>query len=665
MTNDSKITFQADGSPYSTLFDDIYFDTENGFNQSEAVFIDGNNLKQRFLTHQGEFVIAETGFGTGLNFLLVLDALIKANKQRKEPLQLRFISVEKYPLSKQQLTQSLTALTQLQALAEQLISQYPEQPREKAQLSFLNNTVTLELIFADATEGFSQLLSSQRHKKPQLVDAWFLDGFSPSKNPEMWKNELFEQITRLSKEQASLATFTVSGQVKRQLISAGFRIQKRRFSGKKSEILTAVFQHNPLSGKGYQQRPLKQKPMHVSIIGGGVASACAAYALTKAGVKVTVYCQDEDIAQGASSNNIGALYPLFHQQADDISLFYQKAFNYALACYQDIHQQGFSYDHDWCGLLEISYKPALELRQQHIAQSSVWPNSLIHSVDAEQASQLANIALPHGGLFIPNAGWVAPAQLVQQVFNAAKATNRLRIKTNKHIEQIQQLPDGKWQLITKDEQFTASVLIYCGGAQGIKLSQVDQLPLSPVRGQVTSMATNSTIAPLSTVVCHKGYLTPKNKGIHCIGATFDKTSTETIATAEDDDYNLATLERCLPGLVNWHKQDIVSAKARLRCMTPDHMPVVGPLPDIEAHKANYAHLSKDKNWRYHQIAPVVDNFYLLTGLGARGLCTAPLLADILSADICGTPYPVDNNELFNLAPNRFVIRDIIRRKFSE
>ena len=133
---------------------------------------------------------------------------------------------------------------------------------------------------------------------------------------------------------------------------------------------------------------------------------------------------------------------------------------------------------------------------------------------------------------------------------------------------------------------------------------------------------------------------------------------------DEDHYNLNMLDKCLPGLTSWQISDVVSSKARLRCMTPDHLPMVGAMPDIDAHKLQYAHLSKDKRWRYHQQAPVIDNLYMLTGLGARGLCTAPLLADILTADICGTPYPLDNEQLFNLAPNRFVIRDIIRRKFD-
>ena len=442
------------------------------------------------------------------------------------------------------------------------------------------------------------------------------------------------------------------------------RVEKRQAVGKKNELLSAVFQQNPNSGKGYQQRAIIAKPQHVSIIGGGIASACAAYALTKSGVKVTVYCQDFSVAQGASSNNIGAIYPLIHQQADDISLFYQRAFEQAVDYYKAIQEQGFNFDHDWCGLLEISYKPALELRQQHIANSAVWPKSLVKSIDKVQASHHASIRLNNGGLFFPQAGWVAPAQLVKQIFKAAESSNRLRIETGCKVDKISQQSDGKWLLHSSKKDYLTDVLIYCGGAQGIPLNMIKQLPLTSVRGQVSSMASNEKIAKLSTVICHKGYLTPANNNLHCIGATFKKNSFDSDSKPEEDQFNLDMIEKCLPGLTQWQNSDVISSKARLRCMTPDHMPMVGAMPDIEAHKAQYQHLSKDKRWRYNQQAPMIKNLYMMTGLGARGLCTAPLLADVLTADICGTPYPLDNEQLFNLAPNRFVIRDIIRRKFA-
>lgn len=674
------LSFKEDGSPYSNEFDDIYFDSESGYQQSEFIFLQGNNIEKRLLASVDSFTIAETGFGTGLNFLLTLQLYQKllAHKNAASLPQLHFISTEKYPLTKAQLCQSLQALLSLEPLAKRLIAQYPcventaSMPDEFT-ASFLNNHVQLTVIMNDAATGLSKLDAT----KKGLIDAWYLDGFSPAKNPEMWSEALFIQISRLSKSQASVATFTVAGFVKRHLQKAGFRIEKKPYIGNKKEILTGIFQQNitvnnsPI--QGYQLRPLITKPQQVSIIGGGIASACAAYALTKQGVKVTLYCQDETLAQGGSSNAIGALYPLLHQKKDDISLFYQQAFWRAKDFYQQIINAGFNFPHQWCGLLEVSYKEALVKRQNKFSELNIWPKALIHSVDDKQTSTIANIPLQYGGLFMPNAGWLAPQLAVQQIIKAAKATNRLKIKTNIRVESIQentQDEQTRWTLTTNKGNFTASTLVICGGGEAIDLPFIKQLPFSVVRGQVTSMKTNAVIDKLATVICHKGYLTPRtraaeNGDIHCIGATFEKGNTSTEASSEEDEYNLNMLAQCLPELankINWTKTDIQRSRARLRCMTPDHMPMVGAMPNIQAHINNYPHLAKDKNWRYTQPAPVLDNLYIMMGFGARGLCSAPLAADILTADLCGTPYPVDDSMLFNLSPNRFVIRDMIKRK---
>lgn len=673
----SQLTFQTDGAPYCLRFDDIYFDSASGYQQSSDIFITANNIFQRFLTSTQAITIAETGFGTGLNFLLTLQAYQNATEQAQRTLgDVHFISVEKYPLTKAQLSQSLCILPQLSALTELLVSQYPtgdaEHFGESFHAEFFNGKVKLTILFDDASSALSNLQGEKSHHKknpPGIVDIWYLDGFSPAKNPEMWSDELFENIASLSKEQATLTTFTVAGFVKRKLQAVSFRLEKVASQGKKKEILRAVYQPTPAT-KGYQKRPVITKPQHVSIIGGGIASACLALALTKQGVKVTLYCKDDAIAQGGSSNAIGALYPLLHQSADDISLFYQQAFWHAKTLYDDVYQQGYHFDHNWCGLLEVSYKQTLANRQQAFAELETWPKELIHSVNAETAANIANIPLEHGGLFMPNAGWAAPQQLVQQVFSAALATGRLKIKTNTNISKISKHESGQggnWLLHTNKGEVKASVLAICGGAEVLTLELSNTLPLTATRGQVTSMHTNANISQLSTVICHKGYLTPENKGIHCIGATFDKNNTSTLAKQKDDKYNLAMLEKCLPTLaetINWQAHDIKASKARLRCMSQDHLPLVGPMPDIQAHIETYPHLAKDKNWRYQEAAPTIDNLYVMLGLGARGLCSAPLAADILTADICNSPYPVDNKMLFNLSPNRFVIRDIIKRKIA-
>ncbi len=675
------LAFQADGSPISTVYNDIYFDTLSGGQQSEQVFINGNNIKTQLENKQkhgdNAFTIGETGFGTGLNFLLTLslyqEFLAECLKSNSEAvvIPLHFISTEKHPLTKQQIEQSLTLWQpQLAPQISLLLKYYPVAPQlgQHLTLTIIDKYVTLTLIFDDASEGFSRTKVS----KQGLVDAWYLDGFSPTKNPDMWSEALFEQVARLSKSQATLATFTIAGVVRRRLNKVGFRTKKKNIDGKKNEILIGSFQQGNNLGKGYQLRPKITKPMHVSIVGGGIASACAAYALTKKGIKVVLYCKDNEIAQGASSNVMGALFPLLHQQRDDISDFYEQAFWRARELYTELHDDGYSFAHQWCGLLEISYKESLAKRQQKFESNNVWSHNLIHGINAEQASQLANIKLANGGLFMPKAGWICPPELVNALLQAASKTNRLTIETDTHITHINALETSNqdinkeinhWQLTSNKGTFTASTLVVCGGADSININIIDELPMSPVRGQVSNMKANTALNNLTTVICHKGYLTPSYQNVQCIGATFDKNTTDIAYREKDDHFNLKMLSTCLPDLPQWQTNDVASSKARLRCVTPDHLPMVGVVPKTVQHITTYHHLAKDKNWRYDTPQPCYEHLYVLSGLGARGLCSAPLLADILTADLTGEPYPVDNSMLFNLSPNRFVIRDIIKRKY--
>jgi len=656
LSNSNHIRFQPDGSPYSEQFDDIYFDTESGYQQSEHVFVRGNNIKLRLSQAESEFTIGETGFGTGLNFLLTLKTYLELSESKELPT-LHFISTEKYPLTKEQLARSLDSLPEISHLSEMLVEVYPKEITEDCSFRLLNGKIKVSLLIDDSTVGLSKL----RTNKKGLVDAWYLDGFSPAKNPEMWQAPLFSEIARLSKEQATISTFTVAGHVRRKLIDVGFRLRKAPYVGNKSEILTGVYQQDSNKLQGFYIRPNITKPQHVSIVGGGIASACAAYSLVKQGIKVTVYCKDETIAQGASSNHIGALYPLIHQQKDEISCFYEKAFWHARSYYQSILDLGFTFDHQWCGLLELSFTDALRKRQSGFDKQSPWPRDLIHSIDIEKARQLSSLPLNDGGLFMPKAGWIAPAQLVSALFEAAQSIGQCRVKTNTTINKITK-NKTKWLLETDKKSFEASVLVLSGGAELLENDCMVDLPLYPVRGQISEMQASKLTENLSTVICHKGYVTPSNQGKHCIGATFIKDSANTEASAEEDSLNLQMIEKSMPGVLPWSQKDIVNSKARIRCMTPDHLPVVGPMPKITEHIALYPHLAKDKNWSYKELAPHHENIYTLTGLGARGLCSAPLLAEILTADLCGLPYPVDNKQLFNLSANRFVIRDIIKRK---
>ncbi|WP_394175991.1 bifunctional tRNA (5-methylaminomethyl-2-thiouridine)(34)-methyltransferase MnmD/FAD-dependent 5-carboxymethylaminomethyl-2-thiouridine(34) oxidoreductase MnmC [Thalassotalea litorea] len=680
----AQIEFDTNGLPYSSQFDDIYFDYQDGCSQSIQVFIEGNELEKQWLNYcssvnlatrdstsakhenptpatPAPFVIGETGFGTGLNFFLTLQRFKTFIKQHDPDWSLRFISTEKYPMRLDDLTRALALWPDFSDSSSEFLSQYQWHDEQQVlNMSLLNNKVHLQIYLQDATAAFAQLDPQQFSH----VNAWFLDGFSPKKNPEMWHQGLFMQLGRLSKPGTTLATFTVAGLVRRGLEQQGFAVTRKKHQQHKSQTLTAKFTGHPKAPdvNGYKRRVSPDKPQHVTIVGGGLASACVAYALVKRGVKVNVFCQDQALAQGASANAIGAIYPLLHQQKDEISEFYKTGFEYAVNFYQQLLEQGFDYAHGFDGLIEVAYKEALQQRLTMFKDNPVWPKQLISVISPEQANRISGITLDKPGLWIPAAGWVSPPELVRAIFAAAQQLGQCKIKYNTQVQAIEKMDNGRFLLSTNKGQKQIQTLILCTGAQTLDLRIADALPLSVVRGQVSQLQTTTSSENLKTVICHKGYLTPALDNKHCIGATFNKNDNDTATRADDDAYNFETLTRLLGNIGKWQVEDIKGAKARLRCCTPDHLPVVGAMPDIEKHKQVYQHISKDKNWRFEQQPPTIEGLYVLTGMGARGLCSAPLLAEILACELTHEMYPVSSEQLFQLAPNRFIIRDMIRRK---
>lgn len=224
------------GQPYASAFQDVYFSSDDGLRETEYVFLQGNNLISRWqqsdlqTANQNVFTIAETGFGTGLNFLCAAQLWLKMVPKDTK---LHFISTEKYPLNLQDMTTTLAYWPDLTTLSLPFLALYQSLLNHQESISLFNDGVQLTLLIGDATTCLNDIQTQ--------VDAWFLDGFAPSKNPEMWQTALFEKMANLSNDQTTFATFTSAGDVRRNLISAGFEVNKRPGFGKKREMLTGRF----------------------------------------------------------------------------------------------------------------------------------------------------------------------------------------------------------------------------------------------------------------------------------------------------------------------------------------------------------------------------------------------------------------------------------------
>ncbi len=216
-----------EGLPYSTAFDDVYFSSDDGLLETEYVFIAGNALNTRWQLLSGnKFTILETGFGTGLNFLCACKNWLESAPAKAV---LHFTSAEKYPLSLSDMRKALLHWHSLQPIADELLAQY-ETLLGTGSITIFNGRIQLQVLFGDATTCLSRLNVK--------ADAWFLDGFAPSKNPDMWQVALFEQMARLSHSETTFATFTCAGIVRRGLAAAGFKVIKKPGFGKKREMIT-------------------------------------------------------------------------------------------------------------------------------------------------------------------------------------------------------------------------------------------------------------------------------------------------------------------------------------------------------------------------------------------------------------------------------------------
>ncbi len=654
----ANLEFNAEGTPVSRDFDDVYFSNDNGLEETRYVFLEGNHLSTRFPEHpRSLFVVAESGFGTGLNFLTLWQAFDQFRAAHPEATlqRLHFISFEKFPLTAHDLRLAHQRWPELAHWAEQLQVQWPPAIGGCHRLILDDGRVTLDLWLGDIND-LTDKLDDSMHQK---VDAWFLDGFAPAKNPDMWSPHLFSAMARLARPGATLATFTSAGFVRRGLQEAGFTMRKTKGFGRKRDMLVGVMEQDlaiPAQAPWFARRPSASR--EVAIVGGGIASALLSLALLHRGWQVTLYCADEAPAMGASGNRQGALYPLLSSHDPALFQFFPAAFTFARRLYDSLP---VAFDHDWCGVTQLGWD---EKSQQKITQmlSLGLPETIAHAVTAQQVAETAGVDTGCGGIQYPLGGWLCPAELT----SAAIALGQSRGLTVHYAHKVQSLSrTAHWELRFADGKASqhASVVL-ANGHHITQFTQTASLPVYPVGGQVSHIPTAPELSKLRQVLCYDGYATPQNpsNGHHCIGASYHRGETDMQYSEADQQQNRQRLLDCFPN-ASWAKEvDVSEGQARcgVRCATRDHLPMAGNVPDYDATLEVYQDLADNKETAVS--APVYPELFMLGGLGSRGLCSAPLLAEVLAAQMSDEPVPLDRVTLAGLNPNRLWVRKLLKGK---
>lgn len=597
----AQIHLNEYGLPVATAFDDIYFNNEDGLCESRYVFLQHNDLPQRWQTHPHQnFVVAETGFGTGLNFLATWQSFLQHAPAEQR---LHFVSFEKYPLQYEHLQQALQHFPELQELAEQLLRAYPAPEPGCHRRQFSQGRVTLDLWLGDITDLLPQWVPAAYDS----VDAWYLDGFAPARNPAMWQPEIYRAMATSSRDQGSFATFTAAGDVRRGLQQVGYQISKQKGYRHKREMLCGTLSK--------ATRSSVKPPQRAIVVGGGIAAASMVHALSVRGCQTTLLSRG--IADAASGNAQGAVYPLLHAQRTPLSEYSLAAFGFA----EHFYQQQLPQHWHSSGVLQLNFTPERAERATKVAQT--YAQSTVCWWTPQQTQQHWSALPPHSALWYPRGGWLNPPATVHQLTQAATS-----VQTDE-ISQISAGDEHRWRLHTHaGEVYETDYLVLAMGADLTEWLSKWQIQLQNVRGQVTTVAANEHSITCPSVICYKGYFTPAQGHQHCVGATYTRNyepqHSSATTTAEDTE-NLAILSANLAPC-KWPAQlRVTGQRAALRNTSRDRLPIVGELE---------------------------PGLAVIGALGSRGYTAAPLAAELIASRWYGEPSAVAADMLTRLQPQR-------------
>ena len=517
-----------DETPYSEAFGDVYHSAAGGPAQAEHVFLKGNGLPRRWARRES-FVILETGFGFGLNFLATWQAW------RRDPERcgrLHFVSVEKQPFFLRDLRTLHERYPQFTEEAAELHAHWPLLVSGGHRAELEQGRVVLTLFFADI-----KILRDLRLS----ADAIYLDGFSPARNPDMWSSQLMRAVSRLAAPDATVATWSVATQVRASLERVGFAVEKRAGFGHKKEMLV-----------GQNSRPVEiasRKEKSALVVGAGLAGAAVCERLCARGWDVELVDRHAEPAQEASGNPAGAFHPVVTPDDSVFARLTRAGFLHSLSRWKRLGNLRW----DQCGLLQLARDEREAASQLRSAEGL--PADYAQAVTREEAATHAGVPVAAGGIWFPGAGWIDPRSLVAAQLDACGS--RLQRKFN---TELKELPADR-------------IVILANSFDAPKLQPVPHLRLRRVRGQLTYVPATA-FEPPRVVVLRGGMVLPPIDGRCVVGASFDIDDADPAPRADSDAGNLERLEKMIP--LN-SKPEAIGGRVAFRSVTPDRLPVVGAL----------------------------------------------------------------------------------------
>ena len=590
-----------DGVPYSPRYGDIYHSADGGAGQAYHVFLEGCGLPAAW-AHRPGFVILETGFGTGLNFLTAWAAW-RADPAR--PAWLHFLSVEKQPFQLDDLARLHAQWPAFADCSRELLANWPMLTPGFHRIALDGGRVQLTLMLGDALDCLPQLQAA--------VDAFYLDGFAPDRNPDMWSPRLFKVLAKLAKPAAAAATYTVAAAVRAGLTQAGFACEKRAGYGRKRDCLQARF-------VGYSRWTAPGVPQQVAVIGAGVAGAAMANALAQRGVGVTVLERAQTIAAGASGNPLAVYRPMLSRDDNHPTRLTRAAFLHNLRMWRGL---GDRVEWSGCGGLHLPKDDAVAAKLRQALANTSPPAGYAHWVEPAEARALANWAITGPGIFFPAAGWVVPETLCRAWLDH----RAIQLRTGCAVARLQAV-SSRWQLFDDTDTVMAEVdaVVVANACDVSSLVPAPAWPVHAERGQITPLPPGS-LPEIRRVIAREGYVAP-GTGQPWVGATYEHDDDDITPRRGSDLVNLARLDAILPGAGGRFKGEGARGRASLRALLPDRLPLLGAVGGQQG-------------------------LYVAAGYASRGVVWAGLFGEALADQMTGQPLPLEMELMRIIAPGRY------------
>jgi tRNA 5-methylaminomethyl-2-thiouridine biosynthesis bifunctional protein len=627
-----RLLWSEDGVPRAADYDDIYFSKAGGLAESAAVFLSGCGLPERW-RGPARFSILELGFGSGLNALAVWRAW---RRTRLPHAILHMCSLEAFPLERTDAARALAAFPEVADLAARLLECWPVRARAPQRLWFPDENFALTLLTGEASRVLTEL-----HAR---FDAVFLDGFAPSRNGEMWSADVVREIARLCSDDARVATFSVAGEVRRNLAASGFRVERRPGFGAKRERLEASRSLPFVAPRGSEGNALYPyaacAPKRVAIIGAGIAGASCAHALSRRGVEVVVLDEARALGAGASGNPAGLVMPRL-DRGGVLAPFYVAAYLDAVRAYEQLGV------FERCGVIErASERDGAALAE--LLDDPPLPEDWFarRGEDALHA----------------RAGLVRPVAALEAMLRGATLMLEAKVAALEAAGEAWILRAGDGRALLKAD----AVVLACGAALKA-FAPAKFLPLELTRGQIEWGACE---APPERALMCGSYVAPFDGGV-LFGATFERLGAPALFELDDEDAgaapalqrrasNIESLAKIAPEIAAQLDVNRLSSRAAVRASSPDFAPVAGLLPDAEAWLKLNAAIAKGGEGDPNSARAAHRGVYVLGGLGARGLTLAPILGERLAAEMFGEPQALSSTCLDLLHPARFLHRALKR-----